>query len=419
MLTRKRSRMAQMTEQIANTRSSFVGRQPVFNSDLDVVAYELLLRDGPVDTLVVLDGGTEAPRLLLNTFLDLDLAAIAGDKPAQITVTRELIRGGIPTELGPDKLQLIVGGGVSDVEDLAEEINKLSRLGYRIILDDPTRHQQLHALRDFANAIRLNVSGASSTTLATQTGSLGASRRILMADGVESYQDLRAAKRIGFAHFQGPFLSRPDLLKRKKIPTARLTTLGLIALLQDPDASIQHLAELIRRDVSLSYRVLQVVNSAYYSLPNQIETVESAVMVMGTRQLGAWVGLMKLNEMSTKPSELTVTAMIRAQACEGIAETLGLSDAAMFYTVGLFSVLEAMLDAPAATILEGLSLADDIVAAIVDHSGVAGKVLDAVVAYENGDWDCAQVDGIEEDKLSDIFRDAIDKTTRMWRELPD
>lgn len=140
-------------------------------------------------------------------------------------------------------------------------------------------------------------------------------------------------------------------------------------------------------------------------------------MVIGTRQLADWVGLIKLKEMAAKPDELTVTAMIRAQACEEIVTTLHPSHAAASYTVGLFSVLEALLDTPMADILEPLSLADEIVAALVDGTGVAGQVLQGVIAYEQARWDDARIEGIDDDAMSGIMRRAIDKTTRMWREV--
>lgn len=400
-----------------SARDTSVVRRPVFGKALDVAAYELVLGGGIVDdisTVDTTDGG--ASRLVVNSSIELDLAIAAG-KRVQIAVSSSLVESGRTAALVPNQTTLILGRDFVTSDRTVGLLENLRTAGFRLVLDDLPANPQLHQLVRLAHGVKINVDRATTESVAKQIAVLKTTGVNLIADGVASYDELRNATRLGFTYFQGSFLSRPDGFRRTRAPAGQLASLQLITLLQNPDADISDIAEVIRRDVNLSYRILKVVNSAQYSLPRPLGSIEEAVMQVGTRQIVSWVGMLSLSGLNKKPSELTRTAMVRARTCERLAEHLDRPDVQRFYIVGLFSVIEALLDVPAGQALMSLPLNPEIVDAIASGGGIMGEVLGGVVEYEAGNWDRSHIIGIEDQTLSDAFHLAILETDRAWAQI--
>ena len=160
-----------------------------------------------------------------------------------------------------------------------------------------------------------------------------------------------------------------------------------------------------------------MVNSAYYSLPRTVDSIRDAIVLLGTRQIGSWVSLINLAKIARKPKELTITALVRARMCELVAEVNGRHDGDAFYTVGLFSVLDALLDVPLEAALDALPLSPEVREAVADRTGVMGETLRGVIAYEEGDWDNAYCPGVTDGQLAAIFRDAVVASDEMWSKV--
>lgn len=400
-----------MSDRIDAARNASFVRRPVFNQSLEVVAYEVILGDGPVTEVAV---DEETGRLVLNTVVKVDLAELGDDKPLQLAVSSQAIESDLPPQLGPEQVALVLGSEVEPSPSVVSSLEYLHAMGYRIVLDDLAANPAVLPLLDLADAVKVNFGHEVTPSLAKQIGIMKASGQELLADRVESYDVLREATKQGFSQFQGTFLSKPDAFRDTRAPAAQIAALELITLLQNAEADISDIAEVIRRDVSLSYRILKVVNSAQYSLPRPLDSVEEAVMLVGTKQIAEWVGMMSMSKLNDKPSELTRVAMVRGRVCETLAQRLGRPDAQRFHVVGLFSVIEALLDVPADKALGALPLSPEIVAAIVSHGGIMGEVLEGVIAYEEGDWSHAHVLGVNDEVLASAFQTATVETDKTW-----
>lgn len=412
------SRLADMSARIDSARSASLVRRPVFDRALDVVAYEMVLGDGPITDIRVEDKDDDGSRrLLVNWVIDLDVAAFSADKPVQLTVSSSILESGFPQEFAPDQVMLVLGSGVDPSASVVAALEDLRALGYRILLDDLATNPQLHPLLRLADAVKINVGLTGGPSFAKQIAVLKTAGVELIADGVGSYEELRSATKLGFDQFQGSFLSRPDAFRKTRVPAGQLAALELITLLQNPEAEISDIADVIRRDISLSYRILKVVNSAHYSLPRPLGSIQEAVMLVGTKKIVSWVGMMNMSGLNDKPSELTRAAMIRARVCETLAEHIGRSDVQRFYIVGLLSVVEALLDIPAEQALRSLPLAVEIVDAITSGGGIMGEVLRGVIAYEEGDWARAHVIGLEDEAISAAFYTATIETDEVWSHI--
>jgi EAL and modified HD-GYP domain-containing signal transduction protein len=417
---RANRRLAAMSARIDSARATSFARRPVFNRSLDVVAYEVVLGDGPITRFESVDDRDDgARRLVVNGSVDLDLAAVSAGKPAHLTLAASAFDSVLPTGLDPTQIAVVLAATVQPSAAAMAALGELRERRIRIVLDDPSADSQRPALLRLADAAKINVGRAAGSALAAQATVLREAGVKLVADGVGSYEELRAAIKLGFTEFQGSFLSRPDGFRRTRAPAGQLATLELITLLQDPDADISDIADVIRRDVSLSYRILKVVNSARYALSRPLGSIEEAVVLVGTRQIISWVGMLGMAGLNNKPSELARLAMVRARVCETLAASLDRPDGSRFYTVGLFSVIEALLDVPAPRALAGLPLEGEIVDAIAAHNGIMGEVLHGVIAYEEGDWAGAHILGIEDKAMGEAFLAAMIETDELWERIAD
>ena len=403
-----------MSDRIDAARNASFVRRPIFDNSLEVVAYEMLLGDGPVSHIAV---DEESGRLVLNTVVHIGPTEMSDDKPLQLTVTSQVLESHLPPQLGPEHVALVLGPGVEPSPEVISSLEHLRAMGYRIVLDDLHANPALHQLLRYANAVKINFGHEMTSSVAKQIAIMKSSGVELMADRIESYEVLREASKQGFSQFQGTFLSKPDAFRDANAPAAQIAALELMALLQNPEADIAEIAEVIRRDVSLSYRILKVVNSAQYSLQHTLGSIEEAVMLVGTRQIVEWVGMMSMSKLNDKPSELTRLAMVRARVCEALADRLARPDAQRFHVVGLFSVIEALLDVPAHRALAELPLSAEIVSAIVSRTGIMGEVLEGVVAYEEGDWARAHVLGINDEALANAYETAVVETDKAWSRI--
>jgi EAL and modified HD-GYP domain-containing signal transduction protein len=158
----------------------------------------------------------------------------------------------------------------------------------------------------------------------------------------------------------------------------------LIGSLQDPDVEISQLQDIISTDVGLSYRLLRLVNSAFFALPREIESIRDAVVLLGINNIRRWATLMALTEVDDKPDELLVTGLVRARMCELAAASRGERDTDAYFTAGLFSVVDALMDSSMVELLSQLPLSPDLSAALLRYEGPKGEVLRGVLAYEQG-----------------------------------
>jgi len=291
--------------------------------------------------------------------------------------------------------------------ELIEAVRRLSALGYTIALDDFIYHDRLQPLVEIADIIKVDVLALDRAAVQEHVAILSQHKVKLLAEKVETQDEFKYCRDLGFDYFQGYFFCRPEVIKGQRMPANRLVTLQLLAKLQDPEVDFRELEEIVSRDVSLSYKLLRIINSAFYSLPRKVDSLGRALFMLGTRSITTWVSLIILAGIDDKPHELMVTAMMRAKMCELIAQALGQASKDTFFTVGLFSALEALLDSPMEEILHSLPLSDTITAALLSYEGLLGAALCCVLAYERGDWHEVHCPGLDRAAITDAYLQAI------------
>jgi EAL and modified HD-GYP domain-containing signal transduction protein len=371
----------------------FLARQPIYYADRRIHGFELLFRGSATGDANVRDGNAATARLLLNAVVDIGLEKICGQELLFVNCTREFLM--MEPFIPPNRCVLEILEDVDLDRELLERIAELRRQGYRIALDDFTLNGNLSAAVPLADYIKLDVLALSEAELRRHTW-LRRPGLLLVAEKVDSESHMEHCRDLGFDLFQGYFLRRPETLKGGRIPTGKLAALRLIGACQDADASIQEIAAIISLDVSMTYSLLRLANSAMFGRSRPVRSVEAVVTSMGTEYLARWATLLALAADRGCPATYLEAALQRAFMCESLEMTSGDEAGGAGFFVGLLSMLDSLLNMPMKQILENVRLASDVRDALTRHGGKLGHLLAYTLAYESGDaktLDRCRIDG--------------------------
>lgn len=390
-------------------KNVFVGRQPIFDKKLNVFAYELLFRSAEArnDSTAMIDGDTATTQTIINTFVEIGLEKMVRDKYAAINLTESFF-------LNPDKIpfpkEQVILEVLEDIpvtKELVEAVGILADKGYIIALDDYIYNPNHKPLIELAQIIKIDLMALSKQELVQHVEELKKYDVELLAEKIETLQEFEFCRKLGFDYFQGYFLSKPQVVKGDKLPANRLTVLHLLSVVNNPDSDTDDLTEAINTDVATSYRLLKLINSAAFGLQRKIESIEQGILLLGRKQLASWASMLAMSSLDDRPSEILRTTMVRAKMCELIAEKLGATNIESYFTVGMFSALDLLLQRPLPELLKPLPLSNEILDALLKGEGMLGKVLACVTAFEISDWDNVCINDITAEDLTIINIESI------------
>jgi len=388
-----------------------LARQPIFNGNMQVVAYELLCRNSELTQIGTRDGDAASSQVLLNAFTELSIEQVVGKHKAFVNFTRTLIDA--PPPFSRQKLVIEVLEGQKVDAAMLHSLMQLRDQGYTIALDDFVLTRETENLVAYADIIKLDVLNLSAEKLKHHIEYLKPFGITLIAEKVETYEMFEHCKALGFDLFQGYFLAKPKVITGKKISENKQSVLQLLSALHDPNVPIEKIERMIARDTLLSLKLLRLVNSAAFGLSRQVESLRQAIMLLGLNKLRNWVNLLALSNLSGKPHELSIAALTRARMCELISTEINQRNRPdSFFTVGLLSTLDAFLDTPLEELLANLSLSDTLNNAMLKHSGPEGMVLQIVQSHEQGEWDkidwkALESAGLSAERLAEIYVDSL------------
>jgi len=364
----------------------YIGRQPIYDRALAVVAYELLYRDSEDNRANITDIDVASADMIFTALVEFGLDRLVGEHRAYMNLSPNLLVSGKPLALPPEKVALEVLETTKVDDQVIAAVQELADHGFTIALDDFFYSDDWKPLVDRAHVIKVDVLTLSDDQVRAEVEALKGYRGKLLAEKVETQDRFDLCKGLGFDLFQGYFFCSPRVIRGNRLPTNRLPIIRLLAALNKSEATMEELEGLISQDVALSYRLLKYINSAFFGLSHDIESIRHALVLLGVRSVRRWATLISMAAATDKPHELMVTAMVRAKMCELLGGALGAAAPDTYFTVGLFSVLDALMDAPMEKTLEALPLSAEVEAALLERQGPMGEVLDCVVAYERADW---------------------------------
>lgn len=362
-----------------------IARQPIFNFSQKLYAYELLFRGTEGHDIDQLEGDRATTSLLSATFLTEGIDRISGFKPCFINFTTELLIKKIPASFPSSKIVIEILEDVKPSAEVVSTCRELSQQGYTLALDDFVYARTLEPLIELADIIKIDIIATPLDTIRKTLYNLSRHKKIkLLAEKVETRQEFEQALKLGFTYFQGFFFSQPEILTIKELTTAKINLLHLLAEVTSKDTSFSRLGQIISRDVAISYKLLRFLNSAWFYRLEKVTSINQAIAFLGERELKRFLMLMIISEMTTnKPQELVRLAIVRAKFCELLAAASGrFGKENNLFLLGLFSLLEAMLDTPIEDLLRELPIDDLIKQALIKQSGPWIPYLNAVITHE-------------------------------------
>jgi c-di-GMP-related signal transduction protein len=363
-----------------------VGRQALFDRADTVVGYELLFR-GDARALEATERGAYATsRVLVTAFTDVGIRALVGDGLCFVNLTREFIVGELPLPFGPEQVVLEVLETIEVDDAVVAGVSRLVDQGYTVALDDfvvgGLGHERLLAL---AGYVKLDLLATDAADLVATIALCRRHPQIkLVAERIETPDQLARAKALGFDLFQGYVLSRPQVVPAVALTPSRLRRIELLSLLVGPDIPASAVVRLVTGDPALAVRLLAVANADPLGLPVEVSSVHEAVMLLGVARLRDWATLMLLSDLDDGNPEPLSAAVTRARMCQNLAERMDLPPEAAF-TVGLISAVAEVVGQAPADLAPRLPLSTDVAAALVDGAGPLGELLALVLAYEQSD----------------------------------
>lgn len=389
----------------------FVARQPIFDQDKQLFAYELLFRSGISNVFPEIDGVTATSNLLSSSFFTVGIERISAGKKVFINFTEELLLRGTAEMFPAKKIIVEILENVTPSAEVIDSCRRLVDHDYTLALDDFVYYQNLEPLIELAEIIKIDFRLTSTEDIERIVYDLRSCNCRLLAEKIETYQEFEQALAMGFSYFQGYFFAKPEVLRNKDLPSSHLTVMKLICEINRVEFDIDKLDYLINQDVSLSYKLMNYLNSSHFMREKPLSSIREAIVSLGVAGVRTFISLIAAGSLAAeKPQELIKTSIIRARFLEQIGVELELKGQD-FFMLGLFSLLDAMLDNSMATVLEKLPLANEVREALIHHRGQLYSYLLLVEKYESCQWSCVDSQlltvGIPAARILDFYLDAL------------
>jgi EAL and modified HD-GYP domain-containing signal transduction protein len=392
----------------------YVARQPIFDRERQIHAYELLFRgEAQADGAHFLDGSSATAQLITQGALLGDVRILSGGHPMFVNFTRDLLIAGTAALFQPKWYVIEVLEDVPPEPDVLATCRSLIEGGYRLALDDITDTARLKA---FEGAVQM----AKVDLLETEHGHVEAivteGKRQgleLVAEKVETAEDLAFAMALGFDYFQGYYLSQPESVKRAALPGLEPAHLKLLEVVNRRDLDVTAVARAVEADPSLTYKLLRRVNSAAHGLDRRITSMRDVVVMFGHEEIRRAATFVVMGAIVGGSDQLLHESVTLARFCDGIGARLGTPAERRFdfYVVGLLSNIDALLGQPMDVALEKLPLPEQVVAALARGEGPTADALGLARAFMHADWTAVEVHradlGLGEAEVARLYVEAV------------
>ena len=398
---------------------AFIARQPIFNRRKQVFAYELLFRVGAENTFVQTDGDLATSSVISDSILLFGIDTLTRGKKAFINFTRNLLLDDTATMLPRDMLVIEILENIAPEKGIITACQKLKKMGYTLALDDFVFEEQYRPLVELTDIIKVDFL-LSNAAARREILAIGKPYNIkFLAEKVETEQEFQEAANLGYSYFQGYFFCKPVILSTRDIPPGKLNYLNILHEVNHPELDFDKIETAIKRDVSISYKLLKFINSAFFGFPRQIHSIKQALLMLGIIEIRKWTSLIIMKGISEgNTEELMVTSVLRARICELIGQELGLRERSSdLFFLGLFSMIDTFFNRPMEELLKSLPLSEETNRALLGKEGLFHDILSLVKAYEQADWQnvtrlCGKI-RLDQLNLADFYVSSIEWSNNL------
>ena len=377
----------------SNTRI-YLGRQPILGREQQLLAYELLFRDGVIATgnrAEILDPTHATTTVIANTFTEMATSEVLGPYRGFINVDQDFLFSDLIEALPPQLVVLEILENVDPSPEVLARCQQLRDKGFSLAVDDVVQiddaHRPLLALADIIKVDIMQMDGDDLRRLVAQLKPFG---KRLLAEKVESPEQLALCQSLGFELFQGYYFAKPTIIVGKKLNPSQLALIRLLALVME-DAETSEIENAFKIEPGLTVNMLRLTNSVGSGLTTRITSLRHAITILGRRQLQRWLQLLiytnpKGGAQGVNP--LLQLAATRGRLMELLADRLmprNREFADQAFMVGIMSLMPTLLGIQMDEILDQLPVAPRVKQALSEHSGQHGQLLLLVAATEQTD----------------------------------
>lgn len=367
-----------------------VARQPIFDTALHVFAYELLFRSNFINTYDGTDGDQATHSVIANSFLLIGMETLTNGKKAFINFTANSLQNNIPAMLPKNLIAVEILENIFPTEEILRVCKKLKQAGYLLVLDDFVFKPQFLPFIELADIIKVDFRTTPRNERQQLIQRLQNYRVKFLAEKVETQEEFQDALSMGYSYFQGYFFCKPSVLSGKNLPAYKANHLHILQEINRPELEFSQIENIIKRDVSLSYKLLRFINSAFFGFKSTISSLRQALTLLGQKELIKWVSIVALKGIAdNKPGELILESLIRARFSEILASGKMMKHrVADAFLMGMFSHIDVLLDRPLQEILDEIRLDEEIKYALLDIAPNQFSILYKLIqTYEKGDWE--------------------------------
>lgn len=300
-----------------------LARQAIFDSDMNVHAYELLFRS---HTHSVSNGDLATSQVINHTFIEFGAERVLGNKLGFLNLTRAFLIGDMPLPFTNQQIVLEVLEDIEIDDEVLAAIEKLSQQGFTIALDDFIFNEKLRPLVKLADIVKIDLLALSKQQLAEHVEILKQENVKLLAEKVETLEEFEQCKQLGFDYYQGYFFCKPTLLNAKPLPESKTSALRILSSLQKTDVTIDEVETLVAQDPGISIKLIRCLNSASMGLPRQVDSIRQAVVMLGLQKIKSWATIIAFSTMDCSTDALITTSLVRAKFAELLAEDFNIAD---------------------------------------------------------------------------------------------
>ena len=391
----------------------FVARQPIFDREKAVFAYELLFRSGFENYYDGLDPNKATIDVISNSFFVIGFDKLTDGKTAFINFTRDLLTKGVAGLLPTEAVTVEILEDIEPDDQMVGVCKELKESGFTIAMDDFVSKDRGNPLVEYADIVKVDFMGTDAKERESLCRMLTDQGVEPLAEKVETAEEFDQALEWGYSYFQGYFFAKPSIQSAKKIAGNKLAYLQVLYEINQPGIAYDDLETAIKQDISLTYQLLRFMNSAWFGFRSDIESIHHALVLLGPKEIKKWFALITLNHMaSDKPHELILRAVSRAKIAETLAPIVGMKNhRSELFLLGMFSLIDALTDTPMTEIVEKLPLHEDVKKALLGQNSRFKPVYDMILAYEKGDWNpfsaAAQNLGLDESVVPEVVKDSL------------
>lgn len=401
----------------------YLARQPIFNKNKKLFGYELLYRNSQVNSFHCSDGDKASSDVMMNSFHLMGIENITGGKKAFINFTDQLLKDGVATLFPKNDLVIEILETVQPCAEIVSSCCELKNKGYTLALDDFVFSPEYLPLVAMADIIKIDFLSTPPHLLESLVKSLKNKNLKFLAEKIETNEDFEKAKKWGYSLFQGYFFSKPIIMSVHDVSPLKLNYLQLIQKANASEFNFEQITDIVSKDLSLSYKLLRMVNSAAFGFRKRIKSVRQALVLLGSEEIRKWVSLIAIRGIGDDhPEEIITTSLVRARFLEqlSVAYNKSTKHDECFLT-GLFSTLDVLMNRPMAEILKEIAITDNIVEALIHYGGRMGHAYSLILAYEKADWNkvtaLCEALGFDCSQITDIYVKALNWSHQLETEI--